>query len=170
MSNSIAEMLYKTLICQYLNDGLGKQMWTDIDLESICNFESEMKNIFMHGACVDFANGVSILTDWPIFEIQWGDVDPQDPDDCEELKGIHRVIQHPSGHFFDASGWTDLDNVLGVFNAHGSSYVWMGEVDYGAEVFNVDIELVKEAVKYLVPENCILTPEIHCNSTSSMGM
>lgn len=170
MSDSSTETLYRDLIHLYLNDEVGKQMWLDSDMASICDVDSKMMHIFMHGACVDFANALSVLTGWPIYEIQWGDAISNDPDDCEELKGIHRVIQHPSGHYFDASGWTSLEDVLEIFDARELSYIWMGEVDYGAEVFNVDPELIKRAAISLMPEDCLLATENHCKSTSSMGM
>ena len=163
---SSLEILYKATISQYSNDAMGKQMWPNLDIKS-ADTASVMRSIFMHGACIDFANAISDLTNWPIYEIQWGDSFLDGHDDCELLKGIHRVIQHPSGRYFDVTGWTDMETVLKTFNAHDLSYKWMGEVDYGARVFNVDYELIKKSALSLVPEDCVMANELAVDSKQS---
>lgn len=170
MSDSETETLCRATINQYLKDPLCKRLWPNLDINSICDADSAMRYIFMHGACVDFANAISDSTGWPIYEIQWGDSMIDDPNDCQNLKGVHRVIRHPSGRYFDASGWTDMETVLGTFNAKGYSYKWMDEVDHGADIFNVDYALIKSVVIYLMPEGCMEPHKVEGKSTSRMKM
>lgn len=147
--------LYRKTIYEYLNDPIGKETWDYLDMESISDIDSAMRIIFIHGACIDFANVISDVTGWSIYEVQWGKSFPDDNDDCELLEGVHRVIKHPSGRYFDASGWTDMNTVLKTFEAENSTYKWMDEVDYGGTVFNVDYGLIKKSAISIVPDGIL---------------
>jgi hypothetical protein len=149
------EELYKATINQYINDEDGKKCFSDLDFKCSDDIVSVMRFIFTNGACIDFANAITDLTDWAIYEILWGDAFLDDPKELDVLKGIHRVIRHPNGRYFDASGWTDMESALKAFGAQDSSYKCMCEVDYGCTVFEVDYELIKKAAISLVPEGCI---------------
>lgn len=100
------------------------------------------------------------MTDWPIYEIQWGTALPGDPQECDisgSDYGFHRVVQHPSGRYLDASGWTDMQGVLARVNRTEATYQWMGEVDGDCGTFDVDFELVRQAVFALLPKKVSLS-------------
>lgn len=135
---------HRKLIDQYLNDVIGRQIWADL---AINDEYVALQIIFLEGACFDFSSAVNELTGWPVHEIQWGTSAPCDSDECvADDYGIHRVVQHPSGRYLDASGWTGMQDVLARMKRQDATYQWMGGVDADGGIYDVDFELVKQAV------------------------
>lgn len=143
--------LLRQLAEQYQQDAIGSQYqtWRDLDLSDSYR---ALQQIFLYGACFDFAAALHELTGWPVHEIQWGTPAPDDPSelDCTDYN-IHRVVGHPSGRYLDASGWTDRQQVLVNAGRADAGFQWMGEADPDTGPFDVDFELVKKAVVAFLP-------------------
>jgi len=156
MTKSEVEVLsrsevFRRVIDQYRQDVIGRQLWPDLAEQ---DESAALRTIFLEGACFDFAAALSEMTDWPVFEIQWGTARTDDPTECEDSGyGIHRVVQHPSGRYLDASGWTDMQSVLVRVNGLDATYLWMGDVDPDGGTFDVDFELVRQAVILLLSQS-----------------
>lgn len=157
--------MLQALLNQYLNDAIGQKHWAKLQ---VSDERAALRHIFLHGACFDFAWALSEQTGWPVYEVMWGTALVDDPDECDIGSpdyGVHRIVQHPSGRYLDASGWTDMQSVLTRFDALNLTYQWMGEVDAeGCSTFDVDPELVLHAVRALLPD------DIHLEKDSTMKL
>ena len=170
MAGNEVKRLFRTLIEQYQRDTIGRQYQHWLDLPANDDFAA-LRTIFLEGACFDFAAALSELTNWPVYEIQWGTPMQDDPTelDCSDYN-IHRVVQHPDGRYLDASGWTDMRGVLSRVGRLGAAYQWMGEADPNTGPFDVDFELVKETVIRLLPNDIDLCQVKKPASGVSLGM
>lgn len=149
------QALYGKLIALYMNHPMKCEFWQKIDL---ANQREALMTIYTYGACFEFARALSDLTHWPVYDIEWGNILQDGSGECnyDDTYGVHRVVKHPSGRYLDASGWTDLQNVLARFGAEHLPYHWMGETDPDGGVFeDIDSELVKQSVLTLLPEDAI---------------
>lgn len=149
---------FSALVNQYLSDPLAKDHWLELDK---ADEVTVIRTIFVEGACFDFANALSGMTGWPVYEIQWGAAMPDDPDECDTRPGsdwgVHRVVLHPSGRYLDAFGWTDMQATLARVGCLDATYQWEGEVDADGGVYDVDFELVEKAVIALLPDDAGLS-------------